>query len=230
MFAWLPIPFLVVCVLLLLRAETAQPRDVVRVRLWKPAATAMAIAASLLSLTQGRSPVYAMLVTIGLVFCLIGDVYLIDGERPEMFMRGLFAFLLGHMVFIAAFTVVQQATGAALDFERELASAAVLAVLVTLFFLYMRDGMGALRGPVLVYMAVIALMVHRAVGGAELGRSFPSQSALAVGGAMLFMISDVILALNRFVFPADPSDGGDRVWVLSTYYGAIALIALSCAY
>ena len=230
MIIWLPFPFLIACVLLLLRAETAQPRDVARVRLWKPAATAMAVAASLLSLTQGRSPVYAVFVAIGLVCCLVGDVYLIDGERPEMFMRGLFAFLVGHLVFIGAFTAVQQAAGAVLDVERELATAAVLAVLVALLFLYMREGMGAMRGPVLVYMVVIALMVHRAVGGVDVGRPFPSRAALAAGGAMLFMISDAILALNRFVFPADPADGRDRIWVLGTYYGAIALIALSCGY
>lgn len=238
--AWLPIPFLVACVFFLLRAETARPRDLRGVRLWKPAATAMAIAASLLALPQSRSPVYVVLVAVGLVCCLIGDVLLIDGDQPQMFVRGLFAFLIGHLIFIGAFIAVQQSSMAVSTIERELAVGAVLAVLVALLYVYMREGMGEMRGPVLVYMVVIALMVHRAVAGIDLLQPFPSQAMLAAGGALLFLVSDAILALNRFVFPNDPAaagadpvaasnDGRDRIWVLTTYYAAIAMIAMSCA-
>jgi uncharacterized membrane protein YhhN len=236
---WLPIPFLVACVIFLLRAETARPRDLRGVRLWKPAATAMAIAAALLALPQARSVVYVVLVAIGLIACLVGDVFLIDGDRPEMFARGLAAFLIGHLIFIGAFTAVQQSNMSTTTIERELAVGAVLAVLVALLYLYMREGMGEMRGPVLVYMVVIALMVHRAVAGLDLAQPLPSQGALAAGGALLFLVSDAILALNRFVFPSDPidqagpaaasSDGRDRIWVLTTYYAAIAMIAASCA-
>lgn len=234
--AWLPIPFLVVCALFLLRAEMARPRDVRSVRVWKPAATAMAIAAALLALPQTRSPVYVGLVALGLAFCLVGDVYLIDGDRPEMFMRGLASFLIAHLIFIAALTAEQRSAMLPLDAARELVVAGVLALLVVLLFFYMREGMGEMRGPVLVYMVVIALMVHRAVGGIDIARPFPSQATLAAAGALLFMVSDVILALNRFVFPPENShpaasseDGRDRAWVLATYYAAIALIAMSCA-
>jgi uncharacterized membrane protein YhhN len=230
--AWLPIPFLVVCLMFLLRAETAQPRDVRSVRLWKPASTCMAIAVALLALPRATSIVHVGLIVVGLALCLVGDVYLIDGDRPESFVRGLFAFLIAHLLFIAAFTASQQMNGMAPMLEREGVTAAILAVLVGLLYIYMREGMGEMRGPVLLYMAVIALMVHRAVGGIDVDRPALGP-ALAAGGAMLFLISDAILALNRFVFPADPAepsaDKRDRIWVLCTYYAAITLIALSCA-
>ncbi len=232
MLAWIPIPFLVVCVFFLLRAETAQPRDVRGVRIWKPTATIMVIAVALLALPQAKSILHVGLIALGLVFCLVGDVYLIDGDRPETFMRGLIAFLVGHLVFIAAFTVAQRTSGVLPSLEREGIVAVVLAVLVALLFVYMREGMGEMRGPVLVYMTVIALMVHRAVGGLDMNR-LTLGPVLAVGGAFLFLISDAILALNRFVFPPDPSapssENRDRMWVLCTYYAAISLIALSCA-
>lgn len=231
--ALLPVPFLIACVFFLLRAELARPRDVRQVRLWKPAATAMTIASALLALPQTRTPVYVLLIVIGLAFCLAGDVYLIDGDRPGMFMRGLASFLVGHIVFIAALTSVQSVKGAPLSLDRELAVAGVLALFVLLMFLYMRANLGAMQGPVLLYMVVIALMAHRAIGGVDLSMPFPSQAALAAGGSILFMISDSILALNRFMFPpapGEPEEGRDKIWVLTTYYAAITLLALSCAY
>ncbi len=229
----IPLPFLFASVFFLLRAETAQPRDVRAVRLWKPAATALVIAMCLLALLARNAPVYTGLIAVGLVFCFAGDVYLIDGDRPEMFARGLASFLLGHIVFIGALTQIQNLRGMALNLERELAVGAVLALIVLMLYVYMRPRLGDMRGPVLVYMVVIALMTHRAVVAVDLERAFPSQAVLAAVGAILFMVSDTLLALNRFVFPATgagaSSDRQDAIWVLTTYYAAIAFFALSCS-
>jgi alkylglycerol monooxygenase len=65
---------------------------------------------------------------------------------------------------------------------------------------------------------VIALMAAQAIGRATVLRS-----AAAVGvavGAAFFMLSDTLLAINRFVSPLPMS----QVWVLSTYYAAQILI------
>lgn len=233
-YALIPLPFLFASVLFLLRAETAQPRDVPAVRLWKPAATALVIAMCLLAFLGRNAPVYTGLIAVGLLFCFAGDVYLIDGDRPDMFARGLASFLLGHIVFIGALTQIQSLRGMDLNLERELIVGAVLALIVLLMYVYMRPRLGAMRGPVLVYMVVIALMTHRAVVAVDLAHTFPSQAALAAVGAILFMVSDLMLALNRFVFPpsgpAAQSERQDAIWVLTTYYAAIACIALSCSF
>lgn len=233
MYALIPLPFLFASVYFLLRAETAQPRDVRAVRLWKPAATALVIAMCLLAFLGRNAPVYTGLIALGLVFCFAGDVYLIDGDRPEIFARGLASFLLGHIVFIGALTQIQSLRGMALNLERELIVGAVLALIVLLLYVYMRPRLGGMRGPVLIYMVVIALMAHRAVVAVDLASAFPSQAALAAVGAILFLVSDMMLALNRFVFPSSsPGASGDRqdaIWVLTTYYAAITFIALSCS-
>ena len=119
-YALIPLPFLFASVFFLLRAETAQPRDVRAVRLWKPAATALVIAMCLLAFLGRNAPVYTGLIALGLAFCFAGDVYLIDGDRPDMFARGLASFLLGHIVFIGALSQIQNLRGMALNLEREL--------------------------------------------------------------------------------------------------------------
>jgi uncharacterized membrane protein YhhN len=53
-------------------------------------------------------------------------------------------------------------------------------------------------------------------------------SALVLGGALLFYLSDAILAINKFRF------GGQlahyRLWNLTTYYIGQLLIALSASF
>ncbi|MEQ1658541.1 MAG: lysoplasmalogenase, partial [Hylemonella sp.] len=75
-----------------------------------------------------------------------------------------------------------------------------------------------LRGPVAAYVLVIALMAAQAIGRATVLRDKP---ALWVAvGAGFFMLSDTLLALNKFVSPLPLS----QLWVLSTYYVAQVLI------
>ena len=187
----------------------------------------------LLAFLGRNAPVYTGLIALGLAFCFAGDVYLIDGDRPDMFARGLTSFLLGHIVFIGALSQIQNLRGMALNLERELIVGAVLGLIVLVLYVYMRPQLGGMRGPVLVYMVVITLMTHRAVVAVDLTRAFPSQAALAAVGAILFTVSDTMLALNRFVFSAAGAgasgDRQDAIWVLTTYYAAITFVALSCS-
>jgi uncharacterized membrane protein YhhN len=82
-------------------------------------------------------------------------------------------------------------------------------------------GLGRMKAPVIVYMLVIILMawqaLNRWIGTGQEG------SALAFAGALLFVISDSILALNRFKrrFPSA------QLYIMSTYFMAQWLIALS---
>lgn len=46
---------------------------------------------------------YGQLVLAGLVLCMLGDLLLIPLGRPAIFRAGLFAFLLGHVAYSAAF-------------------------------------------------------------------------------------------------------------------------------
>lgn len=223
------IPALLVCFFLLMRAEGRAPRDVAAVRVWKPACTILCILMCGLSLTQpGRDPLYTALIFIGLVFCLMGDVLLIPREDPKKFMYGLVSFLIGHIIFIAAFIAAQNTIGLPINPAREVGAGLALFVLAGAVFFYLRPGLGKMQIPVMIYMAVISLMVHRAVGGFYVGASVPLQPLLAMAGALLFYVSDFVLAVDRFAFDGELPRAN---WmVLGTYFSAIALIALSTSF
>ena len=76
---------------------------------------------------------------------------------------------------------------------------------------------GGLTDPVLklavaAYVSVIALMVAQAIGRAKVQGDAASR-AVALG-ACVFMLSDALIAINRFVQPLPLVS----LWVLSCYY------------
>ncbi|MBE7939127.1 MULTISPECIES: lysoplasmalogenase family protein [Ramlibacter] len=147
----------------------------------------------------------------GLLLSLAGDVLLM---LPGHFVGGLVAFLLAHLCYIAA---LRDGAG---WLPRPLALAATLAYGAAMLAFLFPTLPPALRMPVSAYVAVIALMAAQALGRAAV---LGGRDAAAVGlGALLFMASDSLLAVNRFALalPLAP------LWVLSTYYGAQWLIAM----
>lgn len=227
---FLPIPLLIATVFLLLRAETQKPRNRLQVRLWKPLSTALVISIAGLSFTQPMHvPLYSVLVLIGLTASLAGDWLLIDSEeQPKRFVAGLTAFLFAHVAYILAFAYAQWARGMPFDFGRAALAAALLFILGGVVYYYLRPSLGDLHQPVLLYMTMISLVVHQAVSGVQIGGALLAQPALALGGALLFYMSDLMLALNKFVFGGEGEN--NSIWVLSTYYCAQLFIALSASF
>lgn len=165
---------------------------------------------------RGRNmPAARRWVLIGLVCSLVGDVALLWPDTG--FLPGLVSFLLAHLAYLIAFTRVRRFFGWWLPF--------VVYALVAggVLFLLWRTLPSALRWPVLVYVVFLASMaaqaaaVWRASRGTEhAGRA----AALAVGGA-LFVLSDALLAINRFGMPL-PLSG---LWILGSYWAAQWCIA-----
>ncbi|MNT94679.1 YhhN-like protein [compost metagenome] len=69
-------------------------------------------------------------------------------------------------------------------------------------------------------MVVIACMAAQAIGRAAVLRSSDPAALWVAVGACFFMLSDALLAINRFVSPLPLAS----LWVLSTYYAAQMLI------
>ena len=153
---------------------------------------------------------YQMLVVSGLLFSLAGDVFLM--LPSDRFIAGLASFLVGHLFYVAAF-----AGAASLD---PLALLPFLGGAVAVHAVLHRH-LDGLRVPVLLYVTAIVAMAWLATGRwlavGQLG------ALLACIGAVLFMLSDGALAINRF---ARPFKGAQTV-VLGTYFPAQLLIALS---
>jgi uncharacterized membrane protein YhhN len=138
---------------------------------------------------------------IGLFFSLAGDIFLM--LPSEKFIAGLISFLLAHIAYIRGFSIVSSIFSVA---------GLVLLILVGLIaFVIMRrisNGLKARRQeklliPILIYSIIICLMLVSAlltvVGPNSEWNRFPS--ILVSFGAILFFISDILLAWNKFVNP-----------------------------
>jgi uncharacterized membrane protein YhhN len=136
---------------------------------------------------RGPRDAYARSLAAGLFASAVGDVLLVDGG---MFVWGLAAFLVAHLFYLGAFLV---------DVRRR-AAARLLPFLAwgALGFAAIRPGLGTLEAPVVAYIGVLMAMMWRAaarLGFSPRGR----ESALwGAGGALLFGLSDTLLALDRF--------------------------------
>ena len=163
--------------------------------------------------------------TLGLIFCLAGDVFLLFPGR--FFMLGLLSFMIAQVAFILGINQTLPPIN--------LASIVILILVVlTTARLYIRiaqglsqKGLAKLRIPVSIYCLVIGLMLVSAIltlvrPNNEWG-SFP---ALLISlGALLFYISDSINAWERFIVTLPHG----RLATMVTYHLALILIAVSAA-
>jgi uncharacterized membrane protein YhhN len=145
-----------------------------------------------------------------LLLSSIGDV-LLDLD-PGLFVIGLGAFLTAHVLYTVIF-FRNRARPVALSGARIALLVLVLGY-AALFARWLIPGLGALAAPVALYICAITAMVLTAI----LAR-FPSH--LVVLGAFLFLVSDSVLAVDRFK-TAVPMRGF-LVW--TTYYLAQYSIA-----
>lgn len=163
---------------------------------------ALAHQALQLASVSGGTPggaAYARLVAAGLAVSAVGDALLeTDGllkgsatHAPALFLGGLGAFLAAHLLYIAALRrrAGPHSAPAAVGFAG--AAAGIYAVL--------HPGLpGDLVAPVAVYAAVLAAMGYAACTAAHPGAGGPEARRHAIGGALTFMASDALLALDAF--------------------------------
>jgi uncharacterized membrane protein YhhN len=159
---------------------------------------------------------FGWLVLAGLILCLVGDVLLgLSGKKA--FLAGLVAFLLGHVAYASAFFALGR-PGAATGL-----GAALAVIVSSRVFVWLKPHLGKMLMPVLAYVMVITVMVIAAftlMGTAEIS---PLGRGLATAGALLFYVSDLFVARQRFVEPGRVNG----LVGLPTYYVGQFLIALS---
>lgn len=158
---------------------------------------------------------------LGLVFSLLGDLLLIHSSE-RMFMLGLSAFLLTHIFYI-------------MGFQDELLNFTAWSFIL-IFIIYsngiriLRRIVGAMRAqgqntsvmPVIVYGLVLSLMLFAAMSTIFNPAWKTSASFFVSVGAFLFLLSDLVLAWNKFV---SPITNGHILNIVAYYLGQIGLIA-----
>ncbi len=129
----------------------------------------------------------ALLMGTGFLFCMAGDIFL-DLNRELYFVQGLASFLVGHIFFSILFI---------LKFHYSLTNA-VKAFFVLIYIIVLASvllpHLGSLFIPVVAYMIIIGIM--------GLSAAFvKSKSPYIFIGASLFVFSDSIIAVSKFLWP-----------------------------
>lgn len=158
------------------------------------------------------------LLVAALLLSAAGDAFLAqEGEKP--FLGGLASFLAAHLAYVALFWTHGGGIEILLAQPWRLALPAVALLATAVLLRRLLPAVGApLRLPVTAYVAAILAMMAAAA-------TVPAP--IVVLGAALFVASDAILAVERFLLaPASPHRAwaGPAVWVL--YWLAQAAITL----
>ena len=165
-----------------------------------------AVALSILALTAVRG-LTGKLLSIALLFCAAGDVALAM-ERERFFVIGLVFFLIAQVFFIVTFCR---------DLKKRRSRLPVIAALIiyaAVMAIILKPSLGELTIPVFFYIAVITTMGIFAALRA-------SESKLVLYGALSFIISDSLIAVDKFTISVPASS----YVIMTTYYLAIFLIA-----
>ncbi len=141
-------------------------------------------------------------VAVAMVFCAVGDAFLLDKDR--FFLHGLGAFLVAHLLLVPAlFARAEAAPPTWVLVTSGVAFAGVLAAVLPRVS-------GSIRLAVPLYALALAGMLAAA----------SAVSALAFAAAAIFAVSDSLIAVNRFVRPFARAELAISV----TYKGAILLL------
>ncbi|MBX2896423.1 MAG: lysoplasmalogenase [Cyclobacteriaceae bacterium] len=153
-----------------------------------------ALAVYYLVATSGKSYLFLA----ALFFCWLGDVLLMLQRDEIFFIAGLIAFLTGHVLYIICYRNFRSAGTGLTGTQRIRFSLPIVLAgtgLVTILFPHL----GSLQIPVMVYALVITVMAMQALF--RYGRTNSKSFTLVFAGAISFMLSDSLLAINKFMQP-----------------------------
>lgn len=151
----------------------------------------------------------------GLFFGWIGDVLLMFTDRGEIFfIFGLVAFLIGHLFYIFSFRQLTWDRESNLLPTQKVRYIFPILLVGTGLMVILYPNLGDMKMPVMVYDIVIMLMASYAL--LRVGRTSQSSFGFVLTGALLFMVSDSLLAINKFYSPFYMASIG----IMGTYIAA----------
>jgi len=176
---------------------------------------------------RGKYNTVHRLIMAGLFFAWAGDISLqIANDRQffilyseYMFLIGLGSYLITQVLYIVAFNI-PWGNHTVLS-TRIYHTLLVLSYgLLLIWFLY--RSLGDMKVPVILYAFVILLMLLSALN--RYGKASGISYIIVVIGAILFVISDSMVAINKFHFKFQFA----RTLIMITYLTAQYLIVLGC--
>lgn len=157
---------------------------------------------------------FSSLIILALLLSFIGDVLLIP-KSVAVFRAGIGAFALAHVVFIVAFL------NRGINLQAALIAFVPLALIGFLIARSLIPRVEAgLKAPVIGYSVILTVMLSAAIG------TYAKQhSTLLLSAAILFYLSDLTVAQDKFVREAFIN----RLFGLPMYYAAQLLFAATVA-
>jgi len=171
---------------------------------------------ALLMDTRGYSSILKWSTVAAVLLSLAGDILLLP--TVDNFLFGLLSFLMVHILYIFCFLRIESRPLAVPFIRRHPWSIFLMILFGGWMFLQLRNGAGELAWAILIYIIAIAVMTLTALNR-EAGVGKSSYRYVAFG-AVFFVVSDSVLAWDRFVHPVDSAS----LWIMGTYGIAQLLI------
>ncbi|MEP4190202.1 MAG: lysoplasmalogenase [Sneathiella sp.] len=148
-------------------------------------------------------------VTLALLVSSLGDIFLAI-RTTDYFVEGLGSFLIAHLIYISVFFHGRNPDQPS---KGKIGLMGAIIVIAGGVVMYLWPSLGALKAPVGLYIMVITLMAIAAIYSRFDGK-------LVISGAIIFMLSDALIALNKFIAPIP----GASIYIWITYVSAQILI------
>jgi uncharacterized membrane protein YhhN len=177
----------------------------------------LALVAYFVSTTAGIKTGLKKLIIAALFFSWLGDVLLMfESFNKNYFLFGLTAFLIAHLFYIFFFSKIKN--------EEKIDLKGSIIVLVAVYYtgliLLLYAHLGEMKIPVIVYGLIISIMLMLALHMLYIKNK--KAGKLMMNGALLFVTSDSILAINKFLQPFEFAG----IFTMLTYGLAQLLITL----
>lgn len=154
-----------------------------------------------------------------LIFSWMGDIFLMNAGSM-WFILGLSSFLIAHVCYMRRFALGGNKADSTMLKKIPWLEALVFAVFLNVF-LWLWPTLGEMKLPVTIYSIVIYFMVLLAFS--RKGRIPNSSYWIVLAGAILFVLSDSLIAISRFSGP-EVNIPWAGIWIMLTYTAAQGLI------
>ena len=162
-----------------------------------------------------------IILLIALVFSWIGDTLLLFVFKDAVyFILGLIAFLIAHIFYIVLFNKELKKANGKIEWRKR--GLLIIVIYLIALLLVLIPHLGSLTIPVIIYAIIISTMLYMAY---LLSFHWPKPaSRLLLTGAISFILSDSILAFNKFYQPVHMSG----LLIMATYLYAQWALVRSC--
>ncbi|MCK4761409.1 MAG: hypothetical protein KAW12_04355 [Candidatus Aminicenantes bacterium] len=175
-------------------------------------------------LFPGSNTIYTMLVVLYLIFCLIGDCYLVDFKDNNLVLVALGFYWAGIIVYSVVLT---RRTGFNLT---DLTAFIILLIGCGLAIaLFLWKGLGKMKAPVIIYILTWCYLLSQSLTIFWSDSVFFSatQKWLILAGTGIFFLGDIIISFHQF----NEKFQKKLLWMdVPLYYTGQGLIAISTSF